>query len=107
MSRNVSRLLVEAFELRTTACLLGGHVAVSVTGCSQELLVDAERFGPRRSASNDTEAWDYVLVANGLVTFFGEHRPLSRASRGTGAPEDNEHTKSTVQMARIADGEGS
>jgi len=89
VSRNVSRLLVEAFELRTTACLLGGHVAVSVTGCSQELLVDADRTAPRPPAAPRAL------------------RPLSRSSRGTGAPEDDEHARDTAQMARIADGEGS
>lgn len=97
-------LLAEVVALRNSSGRLGAHAQVTFRGCSETLLVEAEKYGSRRLGRSEIEEWDYVVVCHGMVVFAGEHRPAvrERNPRGTGA--EDEHARSTVNMARIDGG---
>lgn len=102
----VKLLLADMMEMRHAACLLGGHVQVTLSDCPPDLLAAAERYGRRQSAGSDSERWEYVAVFGGMVVFKGVAGPPARerSPRGTGV--EDEHTRSTVEMRPIAAGGG-
>lgn len=85
---DVGELLRQAIRLRADAGRLGGTLRVTVTECSPTVIKQAAALGRRVLASSEAEEWDVVQVLGGVVTFFGEHRPI-------------DDSRSTVNMSAL------